>query len=62
MTQSPHREPEVVNAADWKRANDFGDFLDSLWAMPSARAASLRPQPPTAFSRSGIAIAKGEAK
>ncbi len=30
----------------------------TLWAMASPRAASLRPQPPSAFSRSGIAIAK----
>ncbi len=27
------------------------------WAMPAARAASLRPQPASPFSRSGIAIA-----
>jgi hypothetical protein len=31
---------------------------DPLLAMPSARAASLRPQPATPFSRSGIAIAR----
>lgn len=53
------REPETEFASEEKRARDWGKVLDSLWATPSARAASLRPQPPAAFSRSGIAIAKG---
>jgi hypothetical protein len=28
------------------------------WAIPTGRAASLRPQPPSAFSQSGIPIAR----
>jgi len=33
------------------------DMADRGRAIPSGRAASLRPQPPSAFSQSGIAIA-----
>jgi hypothetical protein len=41
------------------RGHDVGDVCDRLWgdASDEARAASLRPQPASRFSQSGIAIA-----
>lgn len=45
MTQSPHREPEVMMAVESKRAADFGTVLDSIWRCASRRSAALRAEP-----------------
>jgi hypothetical protein len=51
-----------TNLIDHRRfdcmAEYAGECVCGIRAIPSGRAASLRPQPPSAFSQSGIPIAR----
>lgn len=53
----PKIEPELLRNEEMKRAEDFGKFLDGLWAIPSGWATHERsrvsPSPPSV----GIPIA-----
>lgn len=62
MTQSPHREPEYIMAAESKRAADFAKVLDSIWATASPQPATREPSLAARLGPSGECQAQGEAR